>query len=413
MLASTRVDAVPNRTDLRSIRLSALIPDELHLLVVPLYPLPGGTAVGGNSTVFASVTEYPPLLDGPRSPRRHLRLTDNHYLRLSRPAQFVALRRMVSQFIAEHGVGQIVVFGTELAELVADRHDCRKILDVCDSATLAKRRARDHAGAPARGTLADALDLYRARRTEARLPALFDHVTTVSDVDTAEIVRLSGNSADVHTVPNGVDEAYLVPMPPPARRRGVVFWGNLDFEPNIAALAYFFTDVWFPRLRAASVEVEVIGGNAPTWLVRLAAYEPLVHLAGYVTDLRGAVCRYPVMINPMRTGSGLKNKVLEAFGMGITVVSTALGVEALPAVRNGEHLVIADVDAFGDAVLDLLDDPVRRLRLRTNANSLLHEHYRWSIAARPWRQLFEPGAMSRAPAAGSPPLRTSQPEGQR
>ena len=380
---------LPNRTDLRSIRLSALIPDELHLLVVPLYPLPVGTPANSVSTVFSSVTECPPLLDGPLSLRRHLRLAEDNYLRLSRPSEFHRIRRTVSEFMAERDVRRIVVFGSDIAELVADRHDCLKILDVCDSMALTKSRALGHTGGIRGGKWVDALDLYRARRAEARLPGMFDHVTTVSAVDSAEIVRLSGTSANVHTVPNGVDEAYLAPMPPPAHRRGVVFWGNLDFEPNVAALSYFFDEVWSPKLRAAGVEVEVVGDNAPPWLVRFADQEPLVRLAGYVPDLRGAVSRYPVMINPMRTGSGLKNKVLEAFGLGISVVSTGLGVEAIPEVKDGEHLVIADAETFADEVLELLDDPARRLRLRANANSLLHSRYRWSVAARPWRALFE------------------------
>jgi glycosyltransferase involved in cell wall biosynthesis len=178
-------------------------------------------------------------------------------------------------------------------------------------------------------------------------------------------------------------------MPPPADRRGVVFWGNLDFEPDIDPLSFFLDRVWYPTLRTAGVEVEVVGGNAPTWLADFARREPLVRLAGFVPDLRSAVSRYPVMINPMQTGSGLKNKVLEAFGLGIAVVSTARGVEALPAVRDGEHLTIAeDAADFADAVLELLDDQARRLRLRANANALLNDHYRWSVAARPWRALF-------------------------
>lgn len=92
----------------------------------------------------------------------------------------------------------------------------------------------------------------------------------------------------------------------------------------------------------------------------------------------------------MQTGSGLKNKVPEALGLGVAVVSTARGVEALPAARDGEHLVIAgDAAGFADAVLELLDDPASLLRLRANANALLHERYRWSVAGRPWRALFD------------------------
>ena len=398
VLASTRVDTLHNGYDLRVAQLCALIPDELHLLVVPVHPpgpahcpgpLPVRTPTIARSTVFASVTECPPMLGGPPSPRRHLRLDNHHYLRMSRPREFAAARRMLSGVMADRGVRRIVVFGCDLVELVADLRSCPKVLDVCDSATLTKSRAFNHAGGFRGGKWVDALDLYRARRTEARLPGLFDQVTTVSEVDTAEIVRLSGIGANVHTVPNGVNEAYLAPMPPPANRRGVVFWGNLAFEPNTDALSYFLDEVWFPTLRAAGVEVEVVGGNAPSWLVDVAEREPLIRLAGFAPDLRAAVSRYPVMINPMQTGSGLKNKVLEAFGLGTVVVSTARGIEALPGVRDGEHLVIAGDDAgFADAVLGLLDDPARRLRLRANANAMLHERYRWSVVGRPWRALF-------------------------
>ncbi|KWX66513.1 glycosyltransferase family 4 protein [Mycobacterium sp. NAZ190054] len=389
VLASTRVDTPSNGTDLRTKPLCELIPDDLHLLVVPVYPLPALRAGGkDDSTVFTSVTECPPLLAGPRSPRRHLRLSDDNYLRTSRPREFAATQRMLADVVAGRGIDRIVVFGADLAELVADLRGCTKVLDVCDSMTLRMSRAFHHAGGLRAGRWADALDLYRARRTEARLPAMFDHVVTVSDVDTAEIVRLSGISANVHTVLNGVDDAYLAPMPPPAHRRGVVFWGNLDFEPNTAALAHFFDEIWFPELRPAGVEVDVVGGNAPQWLVALAEREPLLRLAGFVPDLRAEVSRYPVMINPMQTGSGLKNKVLEAFGLGISVVSTARGVEAMPDVVDGEHLLIADGADFAGAVLDLLDDPARRMRLRANANALLHARYRWGVTGRPWRALF-------------------------
>ena len=101
-------------------------------------------------------------------------------------------------------------------------------------------------------------------------------------------------------------------------------------------------------------------------------------LPGYVDDLRAAVGRYPIMIYPMRSGSGLKNKVLEAFGLGLVVVSTPMGVEALPLARDGVHLVSAtSAPDFAAAVLGLLDDPARRERLREAAHALVGRHYRW------------------------------------
>lgn len=401
VLASTRVDTLSNGTDLRVAQLCALIPDELHLVVVPLYPLPVRPPTIDRSALYASVTESPPMLAGSPSLRRHLRLDNHNYLRMSRPRELAETRKMLSTMISDRGIHRIVVFGEDLVELVADIEPCFKVLDICDSMALRQSRAFEYADGLRRGRWMDAVDLYRARRTEARLPFLFDQVITVSDVDTAEIVALSGIRANVCTVPNGVDEAYLAPMPPPADRRGVVFWGNLDFAPNADALAYFFEEVWYPTLRDGGVEVAVVGGNAPKWLVDVAEREPLVQLSGFVPDLRAAVSHYPVMINPMQTGSGVKNKVLEAFGLGVVVVSTARGVEALPTVQSGEHLVIAEEGAeFAAAVLGLLDDPGRRLRLRENANTLLHARYRWNVVGRSWRALFGAGVDMREPVTG-------------
>lgn len=403
VIASTRVDTPPDGTDLRTRPLCELIPGERHLLVVPLYPLPAiSSATGSRSGVFDSVTECPPLLDGPRSVRRHLRLRDDHYLETSRRQQFRAARRTLTDLMRQHGIDKIAVFGSEVAELVTDLDGCRKVLDLCDSMTLRLSRAMRHGGWNHGRSFGDAVDLCRVRRTESRLPELFDQVVTVSAVDTAEIKRLSGGRTNVFTVPNGVDESFLAPLPRPADRRAVVFWGNLDFEPNIAALQYFFDEVWSPRLRSEGIAVLVVGRNAPPWLKSMAEHEPLIRLSGFVSDLRAAVTPYPVMINPMQTGSGIKNKVLEAFGMGIVVVSTARGVEAMPDVVDGEHLVIADGDAFGAAVTDLLDDPDRRLRLRANANALLHARYPWSVAAAGWRELFYGWSdRSRCPGPGS------------
>ncbi|OKH69930.1 hypothetical protein EB72_26760 [Mycobacterium sp. SWH-M1] len=391
IVTSTRVDTLSNGTDLRIAQLCALIPDERHLFVAPLHPPPAQSSTIDRSTLFTSVTEVGPMLAGSLSPRRHFRIDDLHYLRRSRATEFAAVRQRLMAMIVEHEISQIVVFGEELVELVADIDVDHAVLDVCDSMSLRRSRAFRYAGGFRSLQWLDAIDLIRARRTEAQLPHLFDHVVTASDADTAHIIALSGTGSKVQTVANGVDESYLAVMPPPADRRAVVFWGNLDFAPNADALAYFFDDVWFPTLRDAAVPVEVVGRNAPSWLREVAEREPLVRLAGFVPDLRTTVARCPVMINPMQTGSGVKNKVLEAFGLGVVVVSTPLGVEALSAVRNEEHLVIAEGSReFAAAVLELLGDGDRRLRLRANANALLHERYRWDVVGQPWRTLVDP-----------------------
>lgn len=394
VLTSRRIESRQSGYDLRVAHLCAHLPGEAHLVVIPLedgresaQPTPG-LAV---DPLFASVEVLSAFPPGRERARRYLRLSNDHYMQLSRPARFATARDRLREIVAERGITHVVVFGVALAELGRTFDGIPVLLDVCDSGALTAERALSGSAQPSHGLQRwkDRLALRRKRATESRLPDRFDVVATISEPDTRAIERLYGRSGVVATVPNGVDEAFLRPLGDPGTRRGVVFWGNLGFAPNRDALWFFLHEVWEPHLRAEGVELCVVGPNAPSWLAQLATQEPLITLTGYVEDLRTAVAPYPVMINPMRTGSGLKNKVLEAFGLGVVVVSTRLGVEALPEVRDGEHLLTAEgPGAFADAVRTVLKDPDRARELRAAAHRLVEDHYRWEAVGRQWASLF-------------------------
>ena len=84
------------------------------------------------------------------------------------------------------------------------------------------------------------------------------------------------------------------------------------------------------------------------------------------------------MINPMVEGSGLKNKVLEAFACRVPVVSTPLGIEAIDAMP-GRHYVKADSPGdFAEAVTSLLADPAYASEIAEAARLLVESKYRWS-----------------------------------
>jgi len=378
--------------DLRVANLCAHTPGSLHLVVAPLGPPDQGEQTLTVDGLFESINVLEPIYGSHKRARRHLRLTNDRVLELSFPRRYSVARDRLRAIAQSHQISRVVVFGSNLAELAATLHHPHVIVDVCDSVALTLRReiqfGADRRSWPRRWTAR--LELRRWRATEARLPHRFSQVTTISAPDTRELETLAGPKSNVLTVPNGVEAAFLDPVPERSQRWGVAFWGNLAFGPNDEALRFFLNDVYRPLLRPAGVEFCIVGPNAPRWLVDFAAADTGVVLPGYVPDLRASVTRYPVMVNPMLSGSGLKNKVLEAFALGIPVVSTPLGVEALPGVRDGIHVLEAeDGISFGNAVLDLLENERRRLALRAAANSLVSQYYRWEVIGASWRALFE------------------------
>jgi glycosyltransferase involved in cell wall biosynthesis len=377
--------------DLRVANLCARMPGERHLAVVPLQEDKRPATIDALAS-FDTVETLPLVLAGRKSWRRMGRLSEDHFLERSFPEGFRQVRDRLAEIIRERDITHVVVFGSNLAEIGTSLRHPRTMLDVCDSIALTLRRAHD-SRLRERGPLGRWLarmDLRRWRATEGTLPRRFSIVTTINDADSHEIIALAGGRApNVHTVPNGVAPGYLEPMPAPGRHRGVAFWGNLLFPPNAHALRHFMYDIYVPHLREKGVEVFVAGEGAPEWLRAMAAQDRNIQLAGFVDDLRAAVAPYPIMVNPMTIGSGLKNKVLEAFGLGLCVVSTPLGMEAFPLAREGIHCRVADQPAaFAAAVLALLDDEPARLAMRSAANRLLHEHYPWDVVGRQWNALL-------------------------
>ena len=102
-------------------------------------------------------------------------------------------------------------------------------------------------------------------------------------------------------------------------------------------------------------------------------------MSGFQEDLASFVADKSVMVNPMIEGSGLKNKVLEAFAMRIPVVSTSLGVEAISG-NHGEHFLVADdPKVFSQLVLQLLDDENFARLLTDAASRMVLESYTWRV----------------------------------
>jgi glycosyltransferase involved in cell wall biosynthesis len=70
----------------------------------------------------------------------------------------------------------------------------------------------------------------------------------------------------------------------------------------------------------------------------------------------------------------MKVKVLEAFALGVPVVTTAEGVEGIPA-EDGVHAgVCEDDEGLAARAVALLLDPARQNRQRAAARALVERH---------------------------------------
>ena len=84
-----------------------------------------------------------------------------------------------------------------------------------------------------------------------------------------------------------------------------------------------------------------------------------------------------IFIAPMRIGTGLQNKLLEAMALGIPCITTTLANNALGAV-NGESICIADtLEETKTAVNRLLSDKDFAHQIAQNGQDLVRQTFNW------------------------------------
>jgi glycosyltransferase involved in cell wall biosynthesis len=107
-----------------------------------------------------------------------------------------------------------------------------------------------------------------------------------------------------------------------------------------------------------------------------------VHFMGEVEDMRPYLQGATVCIAPIYHGSGTRVKVLDYLASRVAVVSTTKGVEGIDDLIDGENIIIRDdVEGFENAILDLLDDEQKRLKIAQKGYDLVRKNYNADVVA--------------------------------
>jgi glycosyltransferase involved in cell wall biosynthesis len=176
-------------------------------------------------------------------------------------------------------------------------------------------------------------------------------VLMVAERDAA-FVRAAAPGARVEVVPNGVD---VGPEPAPMSARPVLgFHGAFDSQANVDAARSVVVEL-LPLVRRTVPQARVVlAGRRPPRGVRALAGGG-VEVRADVPDIAAELAAITVHVDWMTSGSGIKNKVLEAMAAARPVVGSRLAAEGIGA---GPGLAVADtVDDAAARIVELLRDP--------------------------------------------------------
>jgi glycosyltransferase involved in cell wall biosynthesis len=244
----------------------------------------------------------------------------------------------------------------QYADALTDRRVARVLVEH-EPGVLA---AREHM-AVRRGLLGvwDWLERRAWERYERGVFPKMDAVVVFTERDRRELEPMAG-ATPIVVIPFQT----ALPSRAPAEERGaggadVLFVGSFVHAPNTDAALRLVEGI-FPRVRrrVGEATLHIVGGGPPARL--RAAAGPGVHVMGYVPDVTPYLEQAAVVALPLRLGSGMRVKTLEALAAGKAVVATARALEGLD-VRDGVEVVVSESDdAMVDAIVSLLDDGRRR-----------------------------------------------------
>lgn len=286
----------------------------------------------------------------------------------------------VRRLLAARTVSTIFAFSGQMAQYVPENtSNLRFVMDFVDVDSAKIESYADDAAVPLNWLYRrEAARLAREECTVARRANVSLFVTQAE----RDLFRTRSGLADrdIRALENGVALSYFDPEAPIASLARdhplIVFSGQMDYAPNVAAVSQFAKD-GLPRVRAAvpNARFAIVGRNPTPAVTALARCEG-VDVVGAVDDMRPWLRAADVVVAPLQIARGVQNKVLEAMAMGRAVVASPAAFEGIDA-QAGRDLVVADGTDAAEAVVSLLLDPAGAKRLGTAARARMCERYAW------------------------------------
>ncbi len=184
---------------------------------------------------------------------------------------------------------------------------------------------------------------------------------------------------------NGVDSEYYSygeltadKFPP-----NIVYFGALDYWPNIDAVNWFVDSVW-PKLHKVMPTLQFhIIGRRPVRKIRALERIPGIVVHGDVPDIRPVVCRASIAVFPLRVVMGIPNKALEGLALGRACIVSPQ-VHNIISGDDGVHYLVAhDANDWLEKILSLANKPAALAELGRNGRMLARTKFTWDIQLKP------------------------------
>jgi polysaccharide biosynthesis protein PslH len=284
------------------------------------------------------------------------------------------LAEQVRRRLAERAWDLIFVHCSSVAQYVQHVRGVPKILDFGD---MDSQKWLEYANfKPFPLSMGYRLEGQKMLVAEKRLARQFDLCTATTRAEW-QTLNSYGTGAQTDWFPNGVDADFFSPTDGRYDADTISFIGRMDYYPNQECMARFCKTVW-PLLRQQRPAMKLlIVGADPTPAMRALGSLPGVTVTGSVPDVRPFIRGSALMVAPLAIARGTQNKILEAMGMGVPVVTSSAAAGGVDADAERHFLVADNAAETASAVLRIVSNPQERARLALAGRERMLSHHAW------------------------------------
>lgn len=218
----------------------------------------------------------------------------------------------------------------------------------------------------------------------------FDLVIALTEVDRTLFRELTPSEPPrMTTIPVGVDLNRFDRSQEAPREKMFLILGSMGWAPYVQALLWFLHHIWQDfHDQNPDYRLVIIGSNPPPEVKAFDGHFA-VEVPGFVDDVLPYLHESSAMIVPLKSGSGMRVKIIEAMASGLPIVTTSVGCEGIP-IAHEEHCLIADtVEKFSEAMQRIVDEPEFAERMARKAFEVAEKGFSWEVIARRTLEAYE------------------------
>ncbi len=214
----------------------------------------------------------------------------------------------------------------------------------------------------------------RLKKFELSQINLYDLFLSITQKDLDYYKKLGLNIPSLN-IPIGINKKnYFPDYSSFLKKNKINFIGSLDWQPNLEGLSWFLEHVWHKTIKEyPDMEFHIAGRNTPKSLLDLREKNIFVH--GEVDDAKAFINECPIMIVPLRSGSGMRVKILEGMALGRVVITSSIGMEGIPAIHQKEILIADTPEEYVTAIRFCMEGKEQMEQIGKNAEIFIQENF--------------------------------------